>query len=324
METHPIVPASQDVLDFFENHSGFLVLGHREPDGDCVGSQLALASMLERHGRRVQPANPGPFERQEIAQYKDDFVSRITIKDLGRKPAAIIVDCSGSERLGDLARFVDDLPVLVIDHHANGTDFGDVRFVHPEVPATTILVASLIVQLGYHLDRDEASLLFLGLVTDTGFFRFLDAGETTAFRTATLLSEAGASPRNADRHLSSGRSFESRRLIGRMLERVERFGGGRVLLTYQTQVDERELGTRRDSDALYQLLLSVEHVEMIAVAKEKQEGCTVSFRSVGDIDVGILATEFGGGGHANASGAFVKDSLPFFLDRLRSRLAHLL
>jgi len=324
VDTRPIVPASRDVLRFIEDHSGFLILGHREPDGDCVGSELALASVLERHGRLVQPANPGPFERQEIARYKDDFVSRVTIKDLGRKPAAIVVDCSGSERLGDLARFIEDLPVLVIDHHANGAHFGDVRYVHPEVPATTILVASLIVQLGYLPDRDEASLLFLGLVTDTGFFRFLDAGETTAFRTATLLSESGASPRSADRHLSSGRSFESRRLIGRMLERVERFCDGRVLLTYQTQADERELGTRRDSDALYQLLLSVEQVEMIAVAKEKHEGCTVSFRAVGDIDVGTLATEFGGGGHAKASGAYVEDSLTTFLDRLRDRLARLL
>jgi phosphoesterase RecJ-like protein len=320
VDAAPIVPASPEVLHFFEEYSGFLILGHREPDGDCVGSQLALGSALERAGKRVVVANPGPFERPEIAPFAADFATTVDIGPLGSRPAAIVLDCSSADRLAVLAESTRDLPILVIDHHASGAVFGDVHFIDPHIPATTILVATLISQLGYTVTPREAFLLFLGLVTDTGFFRFLGAGETTAFRTATALSEAGASPREIDFHIRNGRSFESRKLISRMLDRVERLRDGRILLTYQTQADERELGSRRDSDALNSLLLAIEDVEMIAVAKEKPEGCTVSFRATSEIDVGELATEFGGGGHKKASGAFVSDNLDTFLTRLRARL----
>lgn len=320
MEPQPIVAIPDDVLRFLSDHTGFLVLGHREPDGDCVGSQLALSSILAGEGKKAVCANPGPFDRQEIADFEAEFAEPIQIEQLGSVPAIIVVDCSGADRLGDLAHYTDQLPILVIDHHATGERFGDVEFVRPAVPATTILIASLAVALQHTLTRDEAFFLFLGLVTDTGFFRFLGTGETTAFATATLLSKAGVSPREVDSHIRSGRSFESRQLISRMLDRVERLQGGRILLTYQTQADEREFGNRRDSDALYSLLLAIENVEMIAVAKEKPEGCTASFRAVGDIDVGALAAEFGGGGHKKAAGAYVSDDLTTFLYDLRRRL----
>lgn len=320
MEPQPIVAVPDDVLRFLSDHTGFLVLGHREPDGDCVGSQLAIASILSAQGKRTLAANPGPFDRQEIAVFETEFEEEIRIERLGSKPAVIVVDCSGTDRLGEMARYTDDLPILVIDHHATGEPFGDVEFVRPAVPATTILIAALAVALNHSFTRDEAFFLFLGLVTDTGFFRFLGTGETTAFATATLLSKAGVSPREVDYHIRSGRSFESRQLISRMLDRVERLQGGRILLTYQTQADEREFGNRRDSDALYSLLLAIEDVEMIAVAKEKPEGCTASFRASGDIDVGVIAAEFGGGGHQKAAGAFVSDDLTTFLSNLRTRL----
>lgn len=320
MEPKPIVPVPEDVLRFLDDYTGYLVLGHRDPDADCVGSQLALVSILEARGKRTIAANPGPFDRREIQEFRPEFVDSIDLKSLGSRPAAVVVDCSSPDRLGDLAPYVSSIPILVIDHHASGESFGDAHFIRSEIPANTILIASLSTQLEHQLSRDEAFFLFLGLVTDTGFFRFLDSGETTAFETATLLSRAGASPRLIDRHIQSGRSFESRQLISRMLQRVERLQGGRILLTYQTQADEREFGNRRDSDTLYNLLLSVEDVEMIAVAKEKPNGCTVSFRAVGDIDVGAFATGFGGGGHARASGAFTTDDLATFLARLRTRL----
>ncbi len=320
MDITPVVPVPAEVVSFIRQHSGFVILGHREPDGDCVGSQLTLANVLRRMGKGVSVYNPGPFERQEIALYYDQFDRSINLDHLGDNPAAIVVDSSGSDRLGSGANEISALQVLVIDHHTSGASFGDVRFVRPAIPATTILVTSLILAMEQTITKDDAFLLFLGLATDTGFFRFLNSGEQTAFTTALVLSRAGASPRDVDVHLRSGRSFESRRLIGRMLDRVERLQDGRILLTYQTQADEREMGSRRDSDALYSLLLAIEDVEVIAVAKEKPDGCTVSFRASGGIDVGDLATEFGGGGHQKASGAFYEGPLIEFLGILRSRL----
>ncbi|MFA7566722.1 MAG: bifunctional oligoribonuclease/PAP phosphatase NrnA [Alkalispirochaeta sp.] len=324
MDTQPVVPVPADVVDFIHGHSGFIVIGHREPDADCVGSQLSLGNVLRRMGKKVTVFNPGPFERQEILLFQDQFDRYPETDHLGPSPAAIIVDCSGEDRIGSAAKVIKELPVLVIDHHINGSAYGDVHFVRPEIPAATILVTAVIMELGQKIVREDAFLLFLGLVTDTGFFRFLGPGELTAFATATVLSKAGASPRDVDIHIRSGRSFESRQLISRMLDRVERLREGRILLTYQTLADEREIGAKRDSDALYSLLLSVEGVEVIAVVKERAEGCTVSFRSSNEIDVGNLATEFGGGGHQKASGAYYEGRLLDFLAILRSRLNSLL
>ncbi len=324
MDISPPVSVPAEVIEFVRDHSGFVILGHKDPDGDCIGSQLSLANIIRRCGKPVSLHNPGPFERQEISPFEDRFDRKVETEHLGPSPCAIVVDCSSEDRIGPASASITGLPLLVIDHHSNGESFGDVHFIRPEIPATTILITALIIELEQTITREEAFLLFLGLATDTGFFRFLGTGETSAFKTAIILSRAGASPRNVDVHIRSGRSFESRQLIGRMLDRVERIRDGRILLTYQTLADEREIGSRRDSDALYSLLMSVEDVEMIAVVKEKPNGCTVSFRASGSIDVGALASEFGGGGHQRASGAFFQGKLLDFLAILRSHLNELL
>jgi bifunctional oligoribonuclease and PAP phosphatase NrnA len=320
VDISPPVTVPAEVVSFVTDHSGFVILGHKDPDGDCIGSQVSLANVLRRSGKPVSLFNPGPFERQEIALFQDQFDRTVETEHLGPSPAAIVVDCSGEDRIGSASKSIRGIPLLVIDHHSNGETFGDVHFIRPDIPATTILITALIMELGQPITRDDAFMLFLGLATDTGFFRFLGTGETSAFKTAIILSRTGASPRDVDVHIRSGRSFESRQLIGRMLDRVERLRDGQILLTYQTLADEREIGARRDSDALYSLLLSVEDVEVIAVVKEKPDGCTVSFRASGNIDVGNLAAEFGGGGHQKASGAFYQGRLLDFLSILRSRL----
>jgi len=163
----------------------------------------------------------------------------------------------------------------------------------------------------------------MGLATDTGFFRFLEPDQHIAFTVAAELAASGASPRIIDNTLSTGRSLESRRLLARLLQRTERIRSGEFLLTYQTAADEKEFGPRRDSDALYRLLLAVEGVRAIALVKEKTGGCAVSFRAIDETDVGKLATLFGGGGHRKASGAFVKQDLASFLPRLRTALRDL-
>ena len=315
----PIV-APEPLIDFIRRYDGFVMLGHLEPDGDCVGSELALSSALRRMGKTVQVLNPGPFDRQEIAGFESHFDIAYDADALPDNHAVIVVDCSSEDRIERFATHIRHLEMAVIDHHRAGEPFGDVRFVRPDIPATTIIITYLIEQLGLRLTADEATWLFLGLVTDTGFFRFLDTDQAVAFEAASRLTRAGASPRTIDRIINGGRSYESRLLISRVLDRMERLGDGSIILTHQTRRDEMELGTRRDSDALYRLLLAIEGVRVIAVAKEKENGCTVSFRSADDTDVSGLAAQIGGGGHQRASGAFTSLPLAQFLPSLRKQL----
>jgi phosphoesterase RecJ-like protein len=311
------------VLQFVRDHEHFFVVGHMEPDADCIGSELALGSALERLGKSVQLLNPGPFDRPEIQPFESRFASDATRGARNRREAAIIVDCSSPDRIEPLGDQLDDLPAAVIDHHRTSSPFGTVAFIRSDIPANTILVAALIEAVGLQPTADEAEHLFLGLVTDTGFFRFLEADQAVAFETAARLTAAGASPRLADQHLSSGRSWGSRILIGRMLLRTEQLAGGQTLLTHMTRRDELDTGPRRDSDALYRLMLAVEGVRVIAVVKEKDNGCTISFRANDDTDVSVVAAEFGGGGHQKASGAFFRGPLSDLLPQLRSRLESL-
>lgn len=315
--TAPLVDVPDDALRFLRAYDSYVVVGHIDPDADCAGSQLALTFGLRSLGKHVVAANAGPFDRIEIAPLAEHFSTALDAATLPDTTAAIVVDCSTLDRLGDLQNAVSRLPVMVIDHHRQGETFGDVRFVRPDVPAATILVTALLQALDMTWSSEIAELLFLGLATDSGFFRFLDADQVVAFDAAGFLARQGVSPRAIARRIESGRPFESRLLLARMLERVETLGGGQILLTYQTAADEREFGKRRDSDALYRLLTAVEGVRVVIVAKEKPEGWAVSFRSTDETDVAGIAATLGGGGHHNASGALIRDGKDATLVRLR-------
>ena len=216
------------------------MLGHIHPDGDCIGSQLALALGLRRLGKTAIVANEGPFDRQEIQGYARRFTQFAVRPD--EFDAAVVVDCSTIDRVGSYQRVIVDKPIAVVDHHTSGTPFGDIRFVHPDVPAAAMLVYAIICALAEAPSPEEAQLLFLGIATDTGFFRFVDPGCDAVFHVAAALTRAGASPRAVDSAISSGRSLGSRYLIARMIDRVEVIGDQDALLTYQTRKDERELG----------------------------------------------------------------------------------
>ena len=265
--------------------------------------------------------NAGPFERQEIAAFEPLF----HVPEQGSSPpeaeAVVILDCPGGDRLGDTVQpWVQNKPVAVIDHHLGDEAEGDVLFVESGCPAAAILVYRVITALALEPTSQEADWLFLGLAADTGFFRFLSEGQDEAFLVAAALSRAGASPRLTDRKVASGRSLESRRLLSRMLGRIEALQGGSILLTWQSLADEREFGQRRDSDALHHLMLTIAGVRAIAVLREKEDGCSISFRAVDEIDVSRVAATFGGGGHQKAAGAFIRKDLQTALPALRATL----
>jgi phosphoesterase RecJ-like protein len=207
---------------------------------------------------------------------------------------------------------LEGLPQAIIDHHAVG-ELSDpeagkgpvaARYCDPGAPSTTFLVLRLIEALGLSLSREEAELLFLGLCTDTGFFRHVDEGEEGAFAAAARMIRAGASPKRTFQAMHGGKSLNSRLLMGLLLSRVTPYFGGRLLLTTEEYEDTQRFGLEgRDSDSLYQLLQSVEGVEaVVLIRQETPEKCTVGFRSRDWVDVASVAARFGGGGHRNAAG----------------------
>ncbi|MDR1351651.1 MAG: bifunctional oligoribonuclease/PAP phosphatase NrnA [Treponema sp.] len=301
------MPVPQSLLDFIHQGAKFILAGHKDPDGDCVGSQLALASVLARLGKKAVLCSAGPFKRPELFPYADRFSSRISGGD--REGARVIIaDCSDLERTGDIGPMLEGLPRAVIDHHITAAP-GDnaALFLDTGAPAAAIMVFALIEALGLVPSEEETGYLFLGLCTDTGFFRHLDHTGAEAFRCAARMIDLGASPKLTFNAINGGKSFESRKLMGLVLARAEAHYGGRLIVSSENYEEARDLGARgRDSDSLYQLLLAVKETEAVALIRQEQpETCSLGLRSRDRVNVAEIARQFGGGGHKNASGATV-------------------
>ncbi|HOJ98537.1 MAG TPA: bifunctional oligoribonuclease/PAP phosphatase NrnA [Termitinemataceae bacterium] len=314
MKTYPQLPS---LLSFIQEGSIFVVVGHKEPDGDCVGSQLALASVLRRLGKETILCNEGPFKRPEVIPYETYFSATLPpagVEDL----RVIVVDCSSLERTGTLMDSLKPYPLAVVDHHATGKPEGTVIFLDPTAPSVTFLVLHIIEALGLTPTKEEAELLLFGLCTDTGFFRHLDVGSEETFLAVARLVQAGASPKKIFQWINGGKSLDSRFLLGRLLLRTQSYYGGKLLVSYETLEDSQEFGLEgRDSDMLYQLLQSVRGVEAIAVLRqESAETCTVGLRSRDSIDVSRIAALFGGGGHRQAAGFLAQATIPELKERL--------
>lgn len=296
----------QELRSFIDSHDSFFIIPHLEPDGDCIGSALATASLLRRLGKLVYLHNMGPFEKRDVRQYATQFSGRISkeLRNQAPNPAVIVLDCSTLDRIGPLAEDIHGLALAVIDHHSAGVEFGTVRFINPSAPSTSVMVQQLIESFGMELTVEEAQLIFFAFCTDTGFFRHLDQGSSQVFPLVSRMVAAGASPKNTYLEMNSGASLAGRQHLGTMLSRAEKYRNGEVLLCWELKEETDAIGkANRESDLLYQMLMGIEGVEVIIVLREERKNfITGGLRSKRFIDVGQLALSLGGGGHARAAG----------------------
>ena len=302
---------------FLSAHDAYIIAGHKEPDGDCIGSTLALASLLRRQGKEVFLLSSGPFNRTETREFESLFSSALPSK-LPKRTAAVIVDCSDLGRTGSIANALSSFPGVFIDHHATNSCSGDANLIDGSVPAAAILVQAVIEEIAGNLTLYEAEMLLFGVCTDTGFFRHLDSGSSSVFAAVSRLVECGANPKMTFAKIKSGKSFNSRLLIASILSRMRRYYDGRLIVSIQTLEETQKYGKEaRDSDSLYELIQSIEGVEAIAVVKQETvKTCTAGLRSLDKIDVSCVAASFGGGGHKNASGLSVEGQAEVIAEQL--------
>ena len=312
-----------ELVDFFARYSTYIIAGHREPDGDCIGSTLALASFLERRGKKTILLSAGPFKRPEIKRYESIYQKEINAEAMPENTAVVVIDCSNIDRVGDAAKGLERFPLALIDHHATNDSNHEYCYVDGTAPSTTVLVQAVIEAMGDAPTLDEANMLLFGLCTDTGFFRHLDARSAATFEYTARLVAAGANPKKIFALMNSGKSFGSRILISRILSRIKPYYGGRLIVSYETIEDTEEYGLEgRDSDNLYQLIQSIADVEAIVLVRQETETrCSVGFRSLDRIDVSKVATGFGGGGHRQASGLSIEGTIEPLIPRFVAAFA---
>ena len=310
-----------DAVRFIAAHSLFLVLGHKEPDGDCIASQITFGSLLKALGKTVRLYSVGPFDRPEITPFQAEFADSIRAEErVGG--AVVILDCSTPDRTGRLGSEAEGLPTLVIDHHSAGEVFGDARMVDSSSPSTTMLVQALYEALGVAPDAETCRLLLFGLCTDTGFFRHLGRGSQEIYRAVARLVERGTSTADVYMMVYGRRELASRKLLGEMLGRAESYADGRLILTWQTTADRQRLhAQQRGEDDLYRLLQTVkDNVVVAAIKQEAEDLYSVGLRSTAAVDVGTVASSFGGGGHRQAAGFDIHGTL----ESVKERVVHAL
>lgn len=312
--------------DFIARYSRFIVIGHKEPDGDCMASSLGVSYILEHFGKDRILLNAGPFKRSEVKKFAPLFQPELPfMSDEDRKGTGlIIVDCSEFSRLGDdFKEQLEGFDSFIIDHHKTASVGNAAAIIDPTAPAAALIVQQLYEALVGRPTEEQAKTIFFGIATDTGFFRFLGAKDAEVLRAVARLVEAGCNLRETYQEMSGGKSWNTRKLLGIMLDRAERYLSGKLVVSWETQEDTKKYGQEgRDSDALYSLMLAVEGVEAVAFVRQESDfNCTLGLRSKDRVDVSAVAAKFGGGGHKNASGASCEGKIETLIPALVKEFA---
>lgn len=281
----------------------FFLAGHVNPDGDTIGSMLAISSVLKRLGKRVYLFSNDPVpENLGFLPHTDTI--RTGRPPRGKKfDAAILLECSTPGRGGDIAEALKaSRKVVNIDHHKTSTLYGDVNIVEPHSSSTAEIVHRLFYSMDVKITKAEAACLYVGIVTDTGRFHF-PATSPRTLEAASRLLETGFNFSRINDLLYSTKSYQSLRILGRTLESLELFAGGRLAFMTLTAKDFADCkASAQHTENVINYGMMPPGVKAAALFRADGELLGVTFRSKGGIDVSGLAHELGGGGHKHAAG----------------------
>jgi phosphoesterase RecJ-like protein len=296
---------------------------HGWPDGDALGSMLALHQLCLSHGKEAVASWPEPDRVGPHYRFLPGLDRVTKAADFPAHPDVMVTfDCGSLDRLGALAgpaRRAREL--VVIDHHATNTGYGTVNLLDPEAAATAVVVRRLAAELGWELDSEAAVCLYTGLVSDTGRFQYSNT-TPEVFALAEELSRFGLPIAEMNRELFEKSRFAYLQMAGEVLARAELDRDKGLVLAWVTRQDlERHGVVFEEAEGLIDLLRRTAEAEVAAVAKEADEDVRVSLRSTGSTDVGRLAQSLGGGGHRFAAGYARRAPLPAVLAELREALS---
>src|SRR5277367_5790421 len=303
------------VLQEIRARQRFVVTSHARPDGDGIGSALAFGQILRVMGKEADVVMHDGVPR--IYQNLP-FAERAMQADLvPANDAVVMLECDSVRRAG--LEGLESCFLINIDHHASGRNFGNINWIDSSVMATAELVFRFARRACVPVDRDIATCLYTALMTDTGSFMFEGTNEHT-FTVARELVLAGADPALCARSVYFAHSTAKMRLLGAALSNLHR-EGALAWIWVTTEQMERLGAKEEDCEGLVNYALSIQDVEVAAFFRELPDGrFRVSLRSKGQLDVAAIAEQFGGGGHACASGCSLDGPLSIAVARIMTQL----
>ena len=295
----------------------YAVVGHARPDGDCIGSQVALARALRAPGREIVCVNTDPVPRRLKFCLGDTVFLRAADLPAGDWHA-LFVDCADRARAGDRLARRFATPLASFDHHLSNPGFGTHNFVDSNSAATGEILAGLCLDAGLPVDPTTANALYTGIATDTGQFRFHSTTRRTFLLAAELMTR-GADPAAASAELYERETAGKLQLLQRFLASLQLECSGRVCVGVLPIGSYEATGTQpEDTEGMVDYARGIDGVDIGVLIEERADGIKASLRGKEPaFRLDRVAAQFGGGGHACAAGLNVKGAT---MEEFRLRL----
>ena len=298
-----------EAVDALKNASEVAIACHVNPDGDALGSLLAASLGLQKLGKKTYASwGTKPLVPLATFSFFEGLDTIVQPDEVPETDTFLALDCGAGDRLGDLGPLARKAKTLInVDHHPGNDDFGTINVVVPTASSTAELVTGLLLDAGVELDRDMATCLYTGIVTDTGRFSYSNSSPDT-LRLAAQLLELGVSAPDIARDVYESQPFGFLKLVGHVLERAELVEDARFVYSWITRADLKETDVAiEETDSLVDMIRGTRAVDVAALFKEQPDGkWRVSLRSKGP-GIAEFARAHGGGGHELAAGFTADD-----------------
>ncbi len=309
------------VIDQLKTCKNILLTTHAEPDGDALGSLIALGLVLEQQNKNITLYNEDPTPA--IYRFLPS-ISRIKheIGDVSGFDTAIILDCGSLDRVGKAADAISRIPVIVnIDHHITNTNFGHLQFVDTDSCATAAIIYRILKFMDVQIETPIATAIYTGILTDTGSFRFSNTNRDS-FGICEEMVSLGVNPYIVSQNVFGTYSLGRIKLLNMALDSIEISKNGKLSMMTLTESMLAKSDTQAEDVA--GLINYAKRIQDVVVAvlifeyprngnvvdEDGQRMYHISLRSDGAVDVGKIASSFEGGGHASAAGFDIKSTLP--------------
>lgn len=311
-----------NILEEINKAEKIVILTHENPDGDAIGSSLAMYHALKAYGKNpdlIIPEHSRTFDcLPGIQNLKKE-------SDIEHYDLAISLDCATIKMLNGFAKYFENAKVKVsIDHHSTNTMFGDFNYVNPDAPACAQILLVVLEYFGIEISKEIGTCILAGIITDTGGFKYQGVTAETFEFVAWLLNKGvNVSKIYHDvLQMKTKANFELNRMAG---NRIEFFENGKIAFTYITKEDEEEVHAENgDHEGIVEIGRDVEGVEVSVFIRQTEKGCKISLRSNEYVNVADACIVFGGGGHPRAAGCTIQGTIEQAKEKVLKEVARLL
>ena len=304
-----------EILKQIQKAEKIVILTHESPDGDAVGSSLAMKLIVEKLEKTADVIIP---EYSRLFNFLPSAEEIMTDSEIKNYDLAISVDCATLKRMAKKEYFENAKSTIVIDHHGSNTMYGDLNYVNPVSPACCEVLAGMLKYYEIDITKDIGTCLMTGIITDTGGFRHVGITPETFEFTADLIRLGVDVPDIYKRTLNT-KTRANFELSKRVMDRMEILEDGKVTFTYMNKKDEEEVGAEPgDHEGLVEIGRDIEGVEVSIFIrqKENEEAYKISMRSGNKVNVSDICFLFGGGGHPRAAGALIQGNVEQVKEKL--------